>query len=138
MKASLIATTLLAFAAANAAAQSQQPVSETIVQNAYMIELHQEPGTAGVTIEQDQLRKAIKLMNIPFRERGTLTEAMNSLSIEVDDNDISRISELEQVKRVWPLHTVSQPRVAVTDTPQNATFPYYHAMTGVELLHNKS
>ncbi|KAI9598606.1 hypothetical protein BDF19DRAFT_419618 [Syncephalis fuscata] len=103
MKSLLIAAILLASFAYSAVAQTQkiasqtfiapapQPKDSAIIQNAYMIELHTEPGSPGVTVEQEELRKSIRLLNIPFNERGALTVALNSISIEVDDGDMEQI-----------------------------------------------
>ncbi|KAI8052843.1 peptidase S8/S53 domain-containing protein [Syncephalis plumigaleata] len=149
LKSLLLATSLLVFATANAAAQGQptafdKPVtvpagqdSHKILPNAFMVELHEEPGTAGVTIEQEQLRKTIRLMNIPLRERGSLTHTMNSISIDVDNGHIGKISKLPQVKRVLPLHAGSEARLAAVDATPGDAFPFYHSMTGVDALHEK-
>ncbi|RKP07062.1 hypothetical protein THASP1DRAFT_31130, partial [Thamnocephalis sphaerospora] len=104
------------------------------IKDAYVVELIAEPDTDAVTAQQAEFRQVLGQRNITFDERVSFSIAMNGISLETDSNNVDLIRNLTMVKRIWPLHTMTPPRVMAAQS-NDGRLPFSHAMTGVDKLH---
>ncbi|KAI8050943.1 peptidase S8/S53 domain-containing protein [Syncephalis plumigaleata] len=150
MKSSLLTTLLLVSAASSGLAQQLRqgapsrflapPTNHpgtSIVKNAYMVELSQEPDTDAVSPQQDRFRQELRRRNIPFDERFSFSVTLNAISLELDSTNIDLVANMTDVKQVWPLRKVLAPRVETSNFVQDKGLPFSHTMTGVDVLHTK-
>lgn len=115
---------------------NEAPFEEVV--SAWFVELPGKPrseGGSAATLENEKkaFRAAAQEAGVTYRERMSFDRLWNGVSVETTEEGAARLSRLPQVQNVYPVVTLSIPRLEPDPTPELATAI---TMTQVDIVQN--
>ena len=106
---------------------------ETTVPGRWLVEVEGQPtlrggSKASATAAQETVAERAEDAAIPLEVQENFTTGWNGMSVEMDDADAQKLSEVEGVRAVYPVLEIAAPEPADA-TPSDV---YGNAMTGVD------
>src|SRR5690606_38876333 len=114
-------------------ADELRAAGETTVPGRWLVEVEGQPtlrggSKASATAAQETVAERAEDAAIPLEVQESFTTGWNGMSVEMDDADAQKLSEVEGVRAVYPVLEVAAPEPADA-TPSDV---YGNAMTGVD------
>ena len=114
--------------------------AENDQQKLWFVELESPPAADGTSLstlkqEKDAFRAEAERAGINFNEHYAFDTLWNGLSVEVDESRVSELSQLGEVRAVYPVLTVPVPEVKEPEG-ENLTLDTALAMTGADVAQN--
>lgn len=103
---------------------NEAPVEEVV--SAWFVELPGKPRAEGgspttLANEKKAFRDAAQEAGVTYRERMSFDRLWNGVSVETTEEGAARLSRLPQVQKVYPVVTLSVPRLDPEPTPELST-----------------
>lgn len=103
---------------------SEAPVEEVV--SAWFVELPGKPRSEGgsattLANEKKAFRDAAQEAGVVYRERMSFDRLWNGVSVETTEDGAARLSRLPQVQKVYPVVTLSIPKLEPDPTPELST-----------------
>jgi minor extracellular serine protease Vpr len=103
---------------------NEAPVEEVV--SAWFVELPGRPRSEGgsattLANEKKAFRDAAREAEVTYRERMSFDRLWNGVSVETTEEGAARLSRLPQVQKVYPVITISVPKLDPDPTPELST-----------------